>query len=228
MAYHKRSSVTKDPSLPPSSWKTWTNSLESRVIFQPPYHPQTDRQTEQMNHKIEQYLQVFMNHQQSNWAKWLACTEFSHNDKIQSSIGFSPFYINHGRHTYKRTNPQWEAKSQSAIEFVEHVKKVQEETEAALKHSNKTVKRSYDRRKRDLQKYKLGDKVWLEGKNINMDRPIKKLDDKQHGPFIVKKKVRVSSYKLKLPTTWKKSLPCLQQSLPFSFYTLARQKFYGR
>jgi hypothetical protein len=69
------------------------------------YHPQTDRQTERMNQEIEQYLRVFVNYRQSDWAEWLACAEFSYNDKIQSSTGFSPFYVNYGRHPYKGTNP---------------------------------------------------------------------------------------------------------------------------
>jgi hypothetical protein len=168
------------------------------------YHPQTDGQTERMNQEIEQYLRLFINHRQSDWAEWLSCAEFSYNDKVQSSTGFSPFYVNYGRHPYKGTNPRWEAKSQSAIEFVEHIKKVREETEAALKQSAETMKRNYDKKKGDSREYAPGDKVWLEGTNITTDRPIKKLDDKRHGPFIVDKKVGESSYRLKLPATWKK------------------------
>ena len=38
------------------------------------YHPQTDRQTEHINQEIEQYLQIFINYRQSDWADWLACT----------------------------------------------------------------------------------------------------------------------------------------------------------
>jgi hypothetical protein len=37
------------------------------------YHPQTNGQTEWMNQEIEQYLQVFINYQQSDWVEWLAC-----------------------------------------------------------------------------------------------------------------------------------------------------------
>src|ERR1700722_10284844 len=48
------------------------------------------------------------------------------------------------------------------------------------------------------------DKVWLEGTNIRMGRPIGKLDDKRHGPFEVIKKEGKSVYRLRLPTTWKK------------------------
>ena len=33
------------------------------------YHPQTDGQTERMNQEIEQYLRVFINYRQSNWAE---------------------------------------------------------------------------------------------------------------------------------------------------------------
>jgi len=31
------------------------------------FHPQTYRQAEQMNQKLEQYLQFFVNHRQKNW-----------------------------------------------------------------------------------------------------------------------------------------------------------------
>jgi hypothetical protein len=92
------------------------------------YHPQMDGQIEWMNQEIEQYLRLLINHRQSDWAKWLSCAEFSYNNKVQLSTGFSLFYINYGRHPYKGTNPQCEVKSQSVIEFVEHIKKVREET----------------------------------------------------------------------------------------------------
>jgi hypothetical protein len=119
-----------------------------------------------MNQEIEQYLQVFVNYRQSDWAEWLACVEFSYNYKIQSSTGFSPFYVNCGRHPYKGTNPQWEAKSQSAIEFVQHIKKVREETEAALRQSNEMMKRAYNRKKGESRQYQPREKVYLEGTNI--------------------------------------------------------------
>ena len=117
-----------------------------------------------MNQEIEQYLRVFVNHRQSDWAEWLACAEFSYT-------GFSLFYVNYRRHPYKGTNPQWEAKSQSVIEFVEHIKKVREETEAALKQSNETMKRAYDKKKGKSREYQPGDKVYLEGTNITTNGP---------------------------------------------------------
>jgi hypothetical protein len=70
------------------------------------YHPQTDGQTECMNQEVEQYLRLFVNHRQTDWSEWLSCAEFSYNDKVQSSTGFSPFFVNYGRHLYKGTNPR--------------------------------------------------------------------------------------------------------------------------
>jgi len=66
------------------------------------------------------------------------------------------------------------------------------------------MKRNYNKKKGDSREYKPGAKVWLEGTNITTDRPIKKLNDKRHGPFVIDKKIGESSYRLKLPTTWKK------------------------
>jgi hypothetical protein len=31
------------------------------------YHPQTDRQTENANQQVEQFLQLFVNHRQDDW-----------------------------------------------------------------------------------------------------------------------------------------------------------------
>jgi len=44
------------------------------------FHPQTDSQTEQINASMEQYLQVFLNHQQEDWVRGLPMAEFAVND----------------------------------------------------------------------------------------------------------------------------------------------------
>ena len=50
--------------------------------------------------------------------------------------------------------------------------------------------------------YKVGDKVFLSTNNIRIERPSKKLDDKNIGPFKIKKLVRLL-YQLELPYTMK-------------------------
>ena len=33
------------------------------------YHPQTDRQMERTNQKLEQYLRIYVDHRQNNWSE---------------------------------------------------------------------------------------------------------------------------------------------------------------
>jgi hypothetical protein len=55
---------------------------------------------------------------------------------------------------------------------------------------------------RDMPKYKEGDQVWLEGKNLRLNQPTAKLAPRRHGPFKVIKVLLPVSYQLTLPTQW--------------------------
>ena len=109
------------------------------------YHPQTDGQTERINQEIEQYLRIFINYHQNDWADWLALAEFSYNNREQSSTGYSPFYINTGRHPYQGSNPRKVSNNESATDFVKRIQTVRQDVEAALKQAAQTMKHFYDR-----------------------------------------------------------------------------------
>src|SRR5258708_25344375 len=57
------------------------------------YHPQTDSQTEHMNQEIEAYPQVFVSHQQDDWADWLLLAEFVYNNKVHVATHQTPFEL---------------------------------------------------------------------------------------------------------------------------------------
>ena len=46
-------------------------ALETKRMLLIAYHPQTDRQTEQINQEISTLLQYYVNYQQDNWTEWL-------------------------------------------------------------------------------------------------------------------------------------------------------------
>src|SRR5436190_22491576 len=60
------------------------------------FHPQMDGQTERMNQMMEQYLRMYCNYQQDDWAELLSLAEFSYNNAHQATIKCSPFYANYG------------------------------------------------------------------------------------------------------------------------------------
>jgi len=59
------------------------------------YHPETDSQTERTNQELEQYLRMYINHRQNNWAEWLAMTKFAFNNKVYTVTKTSPFQVNY-------------------------------------------------------------------------------------------------------------------------------------
>ena len=51
--------------------------------------------------------------------------------------------------------------------------------------------------------YQLGDKVWLEGRNLTTTHPMAKLAPRRYGPFPITRVISRTSYQLKLPPQWK-------------------------
>src|SRR5882757_5079558 len=80
------------------------------------------------------------------------------------------------------------------------------------------MKTYYDLKRSDQLPLKKGSKVWLEGTNITPFQPMKKLAEKQYGPFEILKLIRPSSYHLKIPTTWKGIHPIFNKVLLTPFH----------
>ena len=112
------------------------------------FHPQTNRQTERMNQELEQYLQFFIEYRQKDWPEWLAAAEFAINNKVHMTTKISPFMANYGKELRMGGDIRRRGKVESVTEFVERMKKVQEDAEAALRKMQEEMKRYADRKER--------------------------------------------------------------------------------
>ena len=146
------------------------------------YHPQTDGQTERTNQELEQYLRLYVNHHQDDWADWFSVAEFAHNNRAHSATGFSPFYINMGYHPNCGTNVSTQATNESSADFVRRMERVWEDASAKLERAKAIMKAQYDKHRRTPMEYQPGDMVWLSAAHIPSNRPSKKLDHKFLGP----------------------------------------------
>ena len=72
-----------------------------------------------------------------------------------------------------------------------------------MERAARDMKKYYNKGRQDAPEYEIGDQVYLEGSHISTDRPSKKLEDRQYGPFCIAAKVGEWAYKLQLPPTWK-------------------------
>jgi len=167
------------------------------------YHPQTNGQTEWVNQEIEQYLRMFISHRQNNWLEWIACAKFAYNNKIHTATHVSPFYANYGMNPRMGIEPRRAGKSEPAKEFAERMKTVHEEAQAALSKSRDDMTCYADFHRGEALEYKIGDKVWLSTKNLHVDRPSRKLTERQLGPYEIVKIISSNAVKLKLPASFK-------------------------
>jgi len=121
------------------------------------FHPQTDGQTERMNQEVEQYLRFFIKHRQKDWPEWLAMAEFAINNKVHIATKVSPFMANYGKEMRMGGDIRRKGKVESMMKFVERMKKVHKEAEAALRKTQEEMKRYADRGRKETEVWKKGD-----------------------------------------------------------------------
>jgi len=133
----------------------WMLGIKTKLSMA--FYPQTDGQTERMNQELEQYLWFFVEHRQKDWPEWLAAAEFAVNNKVHMATKVSPFMANYGKELRMGGDIRRKGKVESAIAFVERIKKVQEEAEAALRKTQEEMKKYADRGRKESEVWKKGD-----------------------------------------------------------------------
>jgi len=124
--------------------KELNRMLDIETKLSTAFHLQTDRQTEQMNQELEQYLRFFVEHRQKDWPEWLISAEFMVNNKVHMATKVLPFMANYGRELKMGGDIRKKGKVESATEFVERMKKVHKEAVAVLKKIQEEMKRYTD------------------------------------------------------------------------------------
>ena len=166
------------------------------------FHPQTDGQIERMNQEVEQYLRFFIEHRQKDWPEWLAMAEFVINNKVYTATKTSPFMSNYGKELRMGGDIRKKRKVESAIEFVERIKKVCEEAEVALREIQEEMKRYVDRKRKETEVWKKGDQVLLSTKDLVFkERPSKKLMEQYVGLYAIEKVISSNAVKLQLSSS---------------------------
>jgi hypothetical protein len=160
------------------------------------YHPQTDGQSERSNQKLEQYTRIFTNYYQTNWSYLLPLAQYTFNAWPNATTKKAPFELIMGHipcvhqsfciTTSPTLNDRMSLITQARKDAADALRKSQ-----ALEVPTK------------FTPYCAGDRVWLEGRNLNTTHPSAKLAPRRYGPFLVTSAVSRTSFRLKLPPTWK-------------------------
>ena len=170
------------------------------------FHSQTDGQTERVNQELEQYLRMFIDHRQEQWPEWLGTAEFVYNNKVHSSTRMSPFKANYGQNPRMGFKGRKKGRYARAEKFIEKMKEIQEEAKAVLGKAQADMKKYANKKRSDIEKYKVGDLVMLSTKDLKYQmvrRRTEKLTERFVGPYKVRKIISSNMVKLKLPSTVK-------------------------
>ena len=193
----------------------WVNAFWKRVCqlvgierrLSTAYHPETDGSTEQKNQVLEAYLSAFVAYTQEDWAEHLPSAELAINNRNATSTGISSFFMTHGynvepiqvkeeldeRNEHTRLSP-----IAAGEQVVKRLRDAREWAEAAIAAAQQTQEMHANRHRQPAIQFKVGDKVWLNLKNIKTDRPCKKIDWR-HAKYTVTRVISSHAYELDVP-----------------------------
>jgi Integrase zinc binding domain len=146
-------------------WKSLTKRLDIKLNLSTAYHPETDGQTECLNQILEQYLRIYVDYLQDDWAFLLPLTEFAYNNAAHSTTNTSPFFANKGFHPNLKINikmvPSTEA-NQAALNLRDVHNYVQDQ----LTITQCQYEQQATGARPPFPMLKVGDQVWLDTRNI--------------------------------------------------------------
>ncbi|KAJ1038879.1 hypothetical protein NDA10_003520 [Ustilago hordei] len=176
------------------AWKAFAEQMGVKHSLSTAYHPQTDGQTERVNQVIEQYLRMYCNYEQNDWANLLDTAAFVYNNTVHNSIGVSPFFACYGWNPKahpdipQRLGVNDPGRFEYLMDGKEHCKYLQEQIREAQRRSVN----QYNRKHKDIE-FKVGDMVYINRRNWKTRRPTPKLDTRFAGPYPVQERPTIPS-----------------------------------
>jgi len=161
---------------------------------------------ERMNQELEQYLHMFIDHQQEQWPEWLGMVEFAYNNKVHTGTKMLSFKTNQGQDPRMGFEMRKKGKYEGAEKFVEKMRNIQEEAKAVLQKVQEEMKQYMNRERGDVEEYRVGDLVLLSTKDLKyqmVGRQMEKFTEHFVGSYKVKAIISSNIIELELPSTIK-------------------------
>ena len=139
-------------------------ALDMCLHFTSGYHPEGDGQTKRSNQTLEQYLRVYSNYQQDNWAKLLPLVEFAYNNAPSATTGVLPFFANKGYHPNILVFPERDMTSTWAHDYAIDLDSLHQFLQEEMANAQKRYQGPADARRSPAPDFKVHDQVYVKAK----------------------------------------------------------------
>ncbi len=187
-------------------WSNFCYHLRIKIRLNIVFHFQTDEQTKRQNQTLEQYLKIYVNYQQDNWARLLFVIEYVYNNSWHSVIKMSSFTTLYWDDDISRWKDQIQKNSEKNVSAtwarVEEVIKLRDQLYKRLKETRSNQVKYYNE-KHTSRIFNVEDKILLNFRNIHTFKSSKKLDHKYYESFEIEEFIEKQAYKLRLLNTFR-------------------------
>jgi hypothetical protein len=199
----------RDVKFTSAFWRTFHRACGTQLRMSTPFHPQTDGQSEAANKVISQLIRSCIDVKQQSWEDKLPFLEFAYNDSLASGTGFTPFFLDLGRHPHVPLLMQSQrredvVKAAGPLHTVAYVLTTCQQTlkmaRARMKVVQEQQARQANKKLREVA-FAVGDQVMLSTKHLHLKARgrSKKLRPRFIGPFAVSALHGPNAVRLDLP-----------------------------
>ena len=149
---------------------------------------------------MEQYLRIFGNELQNDWANQLPMAQFVHNSWPHEVTKRTPFELLIGANP-RTITPTTSQKIPALEERRETLEKTRWLAQKAMIRAQNLMRQT--KGKKTFTPYTLQQKVWLEATNLKTTHPTTKLAPRRYGPFTITEVISPVTYRLRIPEHWK-------------------------
>ena len=199
----------RDSKFTSDFWQSFHDRLGVKLGIATTRHPQTDGQTEKDNQTLEDILRAYVSPYHDDWDLHLTAAEFAYNDSLNATTGYTPFYLNYGRHPRTPITMQFKPLTDSGPEPVREmamrIKEDRENAQLAMKNAQARQAKYANMTRRDYT-FEVGEKAWVSAKYFRPDyaqNAKKKFQPRYFGPYTVTEVISHLAYRLDLPKSTK-------------------------
>ncbi|KAL1225336.1 hypothetical protein V5N11_008995 [Cardamine amara subsp. amara] len=193
----------RDPKFMGYFWRTLWRRLSTKLLFSTTAHPQTDGQTEVVNHTLGSMLRSVIKTNRANWLVCVPYVEFAYNRSVHTTTSISPFEAAYGFNPITPLDlsplPPDKQDDQDGVTKAKLVRKLHERVRENIANRTLKYKEYADKGRRPLV-LEPGEWVWV---HLRSERYVKqqrgKIQPCGAGPFKVLERINNNAYRIEIP-----------------------------